>query len=283
MKIFLLLLSCYLPSFIYGQFLFTKTDMPQPAVYLQNIISMQDIETVAIIRQYGKMTDTTHHAFIPEHFLWGNKLLLIQEEVIALDSIHQGTISKYNGRQTLFLHSMEKVRTYNKSIASAENLAMHENFRHGEELIGQAAIDFAGTTLAGTPITLSDLRGKPILLNFWFLGCLHCRREFPDLNKIKENYPDINIITIAIDDRATLLKFIRIKNNGNYELREPYNYFGNDLLFEVIPDGKIIHENYAFDGFPINFFINSEGIIQFVTRYINYAHLAEKVQLLLKR
>jgi cytochrome c biogenesis protein CcmG, thiol:disulfide interchange protein DsbE len=44
---------------------------------------------------------------------------------------------------------------------------------------GQGAPDIVGTTLDGAPFHLSDLRGHPVIVNFWGPSCVPCRSEFP--------------------------------------------------------------------------------------------------------
>ena len=44
-------------------------------------------------------------------------------------------------------------------------------------------IDLDGTTLDGTSLSLSDLRGKPVVVNVWWSQCPPCRVEQPDLNE----------------------------------------------------------------------------------------------------
>ena len=60
------------------------------------------------------------------------------------------------------------------------------------------APDFTLVSLEGDRITLSDLRGNVILLNFWATWCGPCIMEIPDLNKLQEKYQDKGLIVIGL-------------------------------------------------------------------------------------
>lgn len=49
-------------------------------------------------------------------------------------------------------------------------------------------VEFEGELFDGRLVRASELRGKPVLLNFWYAGCAPCRTEAPWLNELHENY-----------------------------------------------------------------------------------------------
>src|ERR1700748_1074672 len=64
-----------------------------------------------------------------------------------------------------------------------------------DEYIGtQAAPEFPTgldwINTGGKPVTLKDLRGKVVILDFWTYGCINCFHIIPDLKQLEAKYPD---------------------------------------------------------------------------------------------
>ena len=51
-------------------------------------------------------------------------------------------------------------------------------------------VAFTGELFDGKTVTAESLRGKPVLLNFWYAGCAPCRAEAPDLQNLSEEFKD---------------------------------------------------------------------------------------------
>ncbi len=70
-----------------------------------------------------------------------------------------------------------------------------------------AAPDFTLPTMADTEITLSDLQGKPVVLNFWATWCSFCVAELPYFDKaIKEHAGEATIVAVDIQEEASQVK-----------------------------------------------------------------------------
>ena len=114
---------------------------------------------------------------------------------------------------------------------------------------GNAAPDFALAQLNGDPITLSSLRGRPTLVNFWASWCPPCRRELPSLQAAYDRYGDkIGFIAIDVkEDQATVESFVKELN----------------LTFPVAldPDGQVSDLSYQARGIPTTIFVDANGVV----------------------
>lgn len=129
-----------------------------------------------------------------------------------------------------------------------EKLNEETNAEEASEKIEEIkAPDFKLESLSGEEISLSDLKGKPVFINFWATWCKYCKQEMPDLQKFKSEYgEDITVITI----------------NVNESKEEVENYINeNEFDFEVLldKDGSVF-ASYMGRGLPASHFVDSNGI-----------------------
>ena len=67
-----------------------------------------------------------------------------------------------------------------------------------EQTAVEYAPDFTVTTYDGETIRLSDLRGRPVVVNFWASWCPPCREEAPLLQSLWERYRDQGVVFLGI-------------------------------------------------------------------------------------
>ena len=112
---------------------------------------------------------------------------------------------------------------------------------------GMSAPPFSVRTLDGQSITLADLRGKVVVLNFWFIGCPACRSMEPPLNAFKARFADSDVIFLAMttDPKDELEKYLK---------KERFDYL------QAFDAGAAMSQ-FSFRGFPKNIVIDKEGKI----------------------
>ena len=118
--------------------------------------------------------------------------------------------------------------------------------------VGKLAPDFQLQSLDGQTVSLSDLRGKPVLINFWASWCGPCRFEMPLLQEIFEEkeWSDKGLVILAInlgEDPSRVERFMKS--------------YGFSFL-TLLSAGQDVALEYNIRSIPATFFIDKEGIIQ---------------------
>lgn len=126
----------------------------------------------------------------------------------------------------------------------------YENIPVGLE-IGNRAPDFVVETIDGDEISLADLHGQPVLINFWATWCGPCREEMPDIEQVYqiEQSRGFHVLTI---------NYLESKNQVSDFLKE------FDLSFTFALDAKgVVNDQYesAKFGLPTSYLIDGNGII----------------------
>ena len=154
---------------------------------------------------------------------------------------------KFVGRLLIFVLLL--VLVMGLSITSCSSLAQPEGSGRPPQ-VGELAPDFALPNLEGQSISLSNFRGRGVLINFWASWCGPCIYEMPFIQEVDEEWSGKGLQVLAInmrESRSQVLEFIE----------------SNSFSFLVLLDeGGKVAERYYIRGIPSNIFIDKEGIIQ---------------------
>lgn len=85
------------------------------------------------------------------------------------------------------------------ALDSAPSLLSQQSGVGGPLAVGAAAYDFTLSDVAGNPVSLSDFRGRPVILNFWATWCAPCRIEMPDLERAFLAHQENDLVILAIN------------------------------------------------------------------------------------
>lgn len=120
--------------------------------------------------------------------------------------------------------------------------------------VGRAAPDFLLSTADGGQLRLSDLQGKPVLVNFWASWCVPCRQEMPDIVKAYDANASAGFVVVGVD----------LQENVE-QIRTFAQEFG--MKFPIVIDrrGSVAAAwriGGPIKGIPASYFLDERGIVQ---------------------
>lgn len=114
-------------------------------------------------------------------------------------------------------------------------------------VVGATVPDFALQRLDGSTLTLSELRGKAVMIDFWDTWCPPCRAAMPHLQEISEAYKgDLVIVGVAFgrQGKDAVAKFVQ----------------ENGLTFEfVLANQKVLTDFGGLPSIPTTFLVDRDG------------------------
>jgi cytochrome c biogenesis protein CcmG/thiol:disulfide interchange protein DsbE len=119
--------------------------------------------------------------------------------------------------------------------------------------IDKPAPDFTLATTSGETVTLSSLRGRPVIVNFWASWCIPCRSEFPLLVDAYRKYSadGLQIVGVIHDDGPETASAFARSYGATWPL--------------ALDPGNEAWNAYRASGVPLSYYIDRAGIVRAVS------------------
>ncbi|PWV56965.1 peroxiredoxin [Chitinophaga sp. S165] len=125
-----------------------------------------------------------------------------------------------------------------------------KTLRDDTTFLNKPAPDFKLYDLNGKLYDTEFLKGKIVVLNFWFVACKPCINEMPVLNAIKKKHDPEKIVFLALslDNKSTINTFLK----------------EHEFDYNILPDAAPVAEKYGLFAYPASVVIDSRGIVRFM-------------------
>ena len=151
-----------------------------------------------------------------------------------------------------------------KIIALAVMVSFAAQAIHAQNgLQNKTVRQFQFTDLNNKVWELNKLKGKVIVINFWFIGCDPCHREMPELNALSAANSANGVVFLALspDDKKSIETFLK---------KRKFDY-------NIVPSSLDFITSMNINSFPTHIVIDKQGIIREV--FIGYQPgIREKLQ-----
>lgn len=116
----------------------------------------------------------------------------------------------------------------------------------------EAVKDLTVYDLEGNAHTLSDFRGKPVILNFWATWCGYCKMEMPDFEEAYQKYgEEIHFLMINVTDGVQET----VEKASAYVAEQGYTF---PVFYDTDQAAML---NYNLSGLPVTYLLDEEGQI----------------------
>ena len=115
---------------------------------------------------------------------------------------------------------------------------------------GDVAPDFKLEDTKGNQVSLSGLRGKVVMVNFWATWCPPCIEEMPSMERLNEAMADDDFVLLAINTEKNGRSLVPAFLN-----KTPYNF---PILYD---DKGDVQKQYGVYKFPESFIIRKDGTV----------------------
>ena len=157
----------------------------------------------------------------------------------------------------LYYFAMVKGGETTEELEPENNVSQETNNETGEEnivedsvldiAIGEEAPNFTLRNLEGEEVSLTDYRGKVVLINFWATWCKYCDIEMPDLQKLDKENEDVVVLAVDVMEEKSLVEGYIEKGGYDFQV--------------VLDEDGDIAKLYLVSAFPTSYFVDKDGIL----------------------
>ncbi len=194
-----------------------------------------------------------------EHIMAEESLLLLKAKVNKYNNLLKAAYDSL----ILYYSKKPSGKVFSALLANAGDMSISRDSLYKDiwkirDSLSKPATDFSLVNfLDGQKVSLSDLKGKVVLLTYWFPGCGPCRKEFPFFEKAVRKYAEdvkyvgINLINIQDDYVVSYMKssgytFIPLQNDPKWA-KGTLHASGAPVNFLIDRQGRIIFSHFFID------------------------------------
>jgi peroxiredoxin len=115
--------------------------------------------------------------------------------------------------------------------------------------IGQAAPDWKDPLVSGGSLSMAQLRGKPVFMDFFATWCPPCNDEAPEVNAAYKEYAPKGLQVIGVDVEENAQKAKQFVDQ-------------HQLTYPAVVDTGTLSDLYSINGMPVGVFIDKNGVIR---------------------
>ncbi len=178
-----------------------------------------------------------------------NKNTVFYDSVGQLTSYENHWSQVFTGRYKSIYNKKENTKTLIRATDKEfqTELAKTEKRIFITDKLGTDFPNFEVIDVDGNRLVMSELKGKIVVINLWFVGCVPCEAERPVLNslvKLYSNNEDVVFIAFAKNTKEQLAGFLK----------------DHPFIYRIVPTDKdYIKSKFETNAYPINIIIDKEG------------------------
>lgn len=194
------------------------------------------------IMQYKQPVDSVIFGYVKSNPNLDAALYMLHKNTRSLDAGEYLPVFTQEVREGAFSELYGRMQALNEKMQGRKQM---QSMRNADSC---PAPDFTLTNDKGEKVTLSSLRGKYVVLDFWGTWCGWCIKGIPEMKKMYSKYHDkLEIVGVACGDKEDVWKKCIAENDLNW----------TNLI--MLDGDANIPEMYSVKGFPTKVIIDSEG------------------------